>query len=342
MRCILIPLACFAITINAVRIPIPNVPKPNPQVPDPFAPDQGPVLPNSNPGGGGGGRPNPNQAPDVPPNEGPVVPNGNPGRGGGSLGNPNQAEALTQEKIELNMGKVEQNLRIAGDVKEVAQVMLEVVSAILEDPDCADEGDCPKPAFAPTTTLPTASFEKCTSYAAVLSACASATPAFYALAPTVQASCACYTHTSFTMDCSGPAETMTKTATATFAAQIFDIPANVCRDYFRRQGYEALNKALDGTQGNSTVLGAGFCQNLDSEVRNQGNRSVGLKPALETVWVKSCAAFPTSKAQAASGATGLALTRFDRYVLTMLTIAISTVLGCCLFEWGNSVLLNID
>ncbi|KAF2267164.1 hypothetical protein CC78DRAFT_541836 [Lojkania enalia] len=163
----------------------------------------------------------------------------------------------------------------------------------------------------PTTTLPVTSFAACTSYASTLSRCATDTTSFFSLDPTAQASCACYetiTPSSCTRD-------ETTTVFPTLARTGFDNAASACFDYFRIQGYENVAKALSGTTGNKTVLGAGFCKNIDLDLKKKSNFStaVGLAPTGASQAHHICASLldfdnPTG------GSRGLTLRAFDRAV----------------------------
>jgi hypothetical protein len=133
------------------------------------------------------------------------------------------------------------------------------------------------PTVKPTITLPTTSFAACTSYAKVLSTCASATEFFYALNATAQASCACYSAPP--QLCSSGTPVARQTTVATLAAGVFDNNAKACHDYFSEQGYENVAMVLSGALAN------GLCGKVEADLRKeQGNASMqGLSPILDVV-----------------------------------------------------------
>jgi hypothetical protein len=323
LRSAIIAFATLNLISNAALIP-----RPRPQTPDrPSSPSNPKISPNG-PGKSPGGRP-------------------------GGFDNLSDIPFPSQEDIESNMGDLELELQVngnataGGSLTEVVEVVLEIVSAILADPDCGRDDTlsersftlgtstkCKSPAckhsvhsfyangyqsqtVSPTRTVPSASFTACTSFANVLSGCNSATPSFYFLAPTAQASCVCYDQSLLqeNLECARASEgILTQTATAMFDLSRFDDQVNSCQQYFSTQGYKGIANGLDGLQGSTPVLGAGFCKNLDADVKSKTNGTVGLFPQLTTEWQKRCPGnVPAHKVS--SEAKDLVPTRFNRGVL---------------------------
>jgi hypothetical protein len=80
----------------------------------------------------------------------------------------------------------------------------------------------------------------------------------------------------------------------TLDVSYFDSKANQCYDFFEKQGYGKVAIGLDGKVGNRTVLGKGFCGNVDADVlrvgRSSGNGTAtrGLEPSLKPIVSGAC------------------------------------------------------
>jgi hypothetical protein len=85
-------------------------------------------------------------------------------------------------------------------------------------------------------------------------------------------------------------------AVQTLDMNFFDSKANQCYYFFEKQGYGKVATALDGKDGNRTVLGKGFCGNVDADLlragRTRGNGTAtgtrGLEPSLKPVASGEC------------------------------------------------------
>ncbi|KAF1949713.1 hypothetical protein CC80DRAFT_254229 [Byssothecium circinans] len=300
---------------NPARIPIPKVPS-EPDVP--IRPI--PKVPSE---------------PDIPIAPIPGIPGVNPGRIGDI---PPAGQVPSNQVIQVNMGSLEQKLgqsssersgpgakppgnrkeEVLQRVSEAADVVVDVVEKILDL--AGGEGDTTATTtarsgdFTPSTTLPSISFKACTSYAKMLSSCASATTSFYSLAPTVQASCACYSTPTTSRAC-----TETKQAEVTGAPSLaiaaFDNNADACFSFFSLQGYSNVAKALDtetivsnttGVDPQVAGLGKGFCAKVDAAVKARSNGTWSTKQGLSAsgksmVWT-DCKGLVTG--EGASGGTG--------------------------------------
>ncbi|PVH97115.1 hypothetical protein DM02DRAFT_658551 [Periconia macrospinosa] len=280
------------------------------------------------------GRPNspgsPGTLPKVP-EQGRWPPDSSPGRGG----TPTNEQA--QARIQYKMGNMENRLEVEkkyGVVREGPEVMKNVadlVSSVLDKEECQDSdvhnatNPCTSASFKPTTaTVPPQSFAQCSSYAKIISSCASATSSFYSLNATAQASCACYA-TPVTIASTGPVCTGTKqaqvTGAPTLAIRNFDDKANACFSYFSAQGYNNLAAVLGGSssqptgsQGNQPALGSGFCSKIDADVK-KGNGSSGLGPSLKSMVWTDCKGLVNPEAEGATKSMGVVLNSFDRIIL---------------------------
>ncbi|KAF2732284.1 hypothetical protein EJ04DRAFT_608505 [Polyplosphaeria fusca] len=222
--------------------------------------------------------------------------------------NPNlQVPAVPQQQdISHKMDKLEDALDTIGEVVDVVKDLLEqqnsaLVSAFLATPSCtwptqsAAESNILSPvgsmpectsaqiSFTPTTTLPTTSFAACTTYAQILSACASDTSSFFSLDPTAQASCACYSTAIPNSNSCTKDETVT--ILPTLAPSRFDDVANDCLDYVKVQGYKNVAKALAGIENNQTVIGAGFCKNIGDGVKMMSNATATSSRGLQATGI---------------------------------------------------------
>ncbi|KAF2202527.1 hypothetical protein GQ43DRAFT_307102 [Delitschia confertaspora ATCC 74209] len=230
--------------------------------------------------------------------EAPVPPGVNPIPKPPSFGSPNdtpigsEPSVPSSEQISNQVNPLEQKIENVKDAVDAAQ---QVVEAFL---DVSSKKPSPTGnsvaasttgggtatttfRFTPTITLPSTSFAACTSYAHILSSCNSATASFYGMRPTDQAKCACFTTAVSERACSG---TGTQSVLQpTYAPQRFDDAAMGCVNYFRAQGYKNIVEALDGNDRNQTVLGAGFCANV-----NQMNGTAHATPTLEGNPLGSC------------------------------------------------------
>ncbi|KAL5382801.1 hypothetical protein DPSP01_006357 [Paraphaeosphaeria sporulosa] len=236
------------------------------------------LRPGSRPGGGSG-------SPDEPDD-------GDSGAGGSSGGDSYYAPLSDGylpaiEQVQDTFGPLELSFNGTNITSEKPSIE-KIVEVILSSPTCtpisSDEGvSVPESVyqactskdvgFQPTKTLPASSYAACTDYASILNSCASATPSFYALPASQQISCACYTITTTSVDCSiSRASTYDPTykssgeqyvSVPTQAIGRFDDAANYCRDYFGQQGYINLASLLSGNGDNKDpVLGAAFCSNV--------------------------------------------------------------------------------
>lgn len=92
----------------------------------------------------------------------------------------------------------------------------------------------------------------------------------------------------------------------------FDDQANQCHDFFALQGYKKVAKVLSGKDGNRTALGAGFCNNVNTDVKRSRNGTTGLDPRLAPSSYNGC--HTTDGAHVTGGAPSPGLTAFDRAV----------------------------
>lgn len=178
----------------------------------------------------------------------------------------------------------------------------------------------------PSRTVPPQSFAECSSYAKVVSSCASATRSFYSLNPTQLAACVCYSTpaTVATTGLGGPVCTGTVeavvTGAPTLALQNFDKKASACFSYFSAGGYTNVAAMLGGTSNNqsvptaathsnATALGPGFCSKVDADVKRAG---ASLAPTLQDMTWTDCKGLRGSN-QVTNGA-GVTLNGFDHAV----------------------------
>ncbi|KAF2005961.1 hypothetical protein P154DRAFT_530254 [Amniculicola lignicola CBS 123094] len=242
-----------------------------------------------------------------------------------------------QEMVKLNMAPINKKFD-AMDAVEMVGSMPALVSAILATPTVEDSSL--NSAFSPTSALPSStfssssfpieSFEYCTSYARILSSCASATPGFYQASATAQASCACYSTSTL------PSNSCTKderlVATPTLATTRLDNPAIICRAFMVDLGYTNVAEALSGRMktSNSTdgiLLGQDFCKNVDEGIKAKGNSTRGLGQTGQPSAYRVCAGLVGSSdnTQVQSGVRGLVLARFDFGVLAGYSVVVAAM-----------------
>jgi hypothetical protein len=169
----------------------------------------------------------------------------------------------------------------------------------------------------PTSTLPTSSFLPCQSYAHTINNCFSATSNFASLAPTDQASCACYSTVFAETTSCGPSSTQA-VAIPTLVGSHFDALASSCYDFFSIEGYAKAAQAIDAKNGSASVvkLGRGFCAGVDADMKEasgmNGTRSVGLKNALKPSPYGLCMLINQSSGGSAGRLAGF--TRLDKTI----------------------------
>ncbi|PSN72385.1 hypothetical protein BS50DRAFT_583928 [Corynespora cassiicola Philippines] len=252
-----------------------------------------------------------------------------------------------QEQIQDVMGILERGLNTTNGSNS-AEVLREVMGDILQEPTCTPSATSvsatedpwyttasyppgvteactsKEGAFSPTTTLPTSSFAACTDYARIISSCASATPSFYDLHPTDQASCACYTPTTEARYCSiAPLTTSVPNPTvisegeqnvafSTLAPALVDDAAYTCYDFFYAQGYHKLAGLFSGIDvvRNETKLGADMCANINAGIVDQATATAstsytatGLKKEINSTPVSECTHVLTWNAASAGAET---------------------------------------
>ncbi|CAI6234049.1 unnamed protein product [Periconia digitata] len=273
--------------------------------------------------------------PEAPPIRPPVPPPvvvGSPGSGSRVSGE----EA--QVGIQYKMGNLERKLK---PVEEGIGALTDIVSAVLENVDCSpptrigqDAKTCDAE-FTPTASVPVESFAACSSFAQIISSCATATTSFYSLDATAQASCACYS-TPATRSAGGPVCTGTKqaqvTAAPTLAISDFDGKAASCFSYFSAQGYNNIAAVLGGSNnqslptgsaGSQAVLGTGFCKKVNDGAKSS-NGSVGLDPSLRNiVWTDCAGLVGGSESNQVTNAAGVALNDFDRGAMLVFTVFVT-------------------
>ena len=149
----------------------------------------------------------------------------------------------------------------------------------------------------PTNTAAYTSYRACRSFASVISSCTLATPSFYSLAPSLQASCACYTVTTTSTACSGTGSQ--RVTQPTFATQLDD-RAFTCHEFLDDVGFERAADALEGV-GGQTGLGLGFCAGF----QGNGSQTLAASP------IGGCLPVQTSIPVTAGGRKLGGLTGFD-------------------------------
>lgn len=181
-------------------------------------------------------------------------------------------------------------------------------------------------------------YAACTDYASILNSCASATPSFYSLPASQQASCVCYTPSSAALGCSispTTVDALTPTLATTgrryatvsaLAISRFDDPVDACYEFFNLQGYTNIAGTLYGRNSrNETLLGWGFCANVDADLSASASATAtetlgyatttgGLPNMIDPTPSGEC--YPYVEADRYSGGVRVAgLTPFDRMVL---------------------------
>lgn len=122
-----------------------------------------------------------------------------------------------------------------------------------------------------------------------------------------------------TVSC-GPSSTQLA-AQPTLDVNGFDYLADSCHEYLDLQGYKKAAEALSGSQGNKTILGAGFCRSINAQLKSGsfGNGTKGLEELLKPSPYTQCTAEHKS-----TSATGIAprtrgLTNLDRVLFVSLS-----------------------
>ncbi|KAH7130144.1 hypothetical protein B0J11DRAFT_602367 [Dendryphion nanum] len=238
---------------------------------------------------------------------------------------------VPQARIDQNIGSLEQRLQAAGFGLDVAGAAIDVVNAILATTKISTSVDVPTGTLfdgsrtTTTPSLPTTSYLACVRYASRLNSCASATSSFYSLPASAQASCACYTKVSTTDYVSCGVSSHQAVEPTALAISNFDSPANTCHEYIEALGYSNAAKALSGRMGNLTVLGAGFCANVDEDVKRSRNGSQGLDPTKPITMMGPCEAISPSPSRGSSTSRAAMLNTFDHAVLLTVPAIIASM-----------------
>lgn len=212
---------------------LPVIPKPAPVPPKPIVPK--PIVPK------------------------PIVPIINPPK---PVGIGEYIPPAQQTILQSNMQLLEARL---DTIQEVLNIGTELISAILATTSSSDSTarpatdtptriSTPTPASSNAITLNVNLFPACKSYARTLSSCVSATPSFFSLDPTHQASCACYTLSSISTGSCASVPTLVTAAEN----------AEDCRGFFQVNGFSGIASVMDDE---GRVEGVGFCSALDEELR---------------------------------------------------------------------------